>query len=56
MDDGMPIWTGASPLEQAAGAMRELYLALRQAGFTEREALQLVAFQAAGGEDPRPPG
>lgn len=35
---------GLSPLEQDAGAMHEMFCALQGAGFTERQALQLVAF------------
>ena len=35
---------GMSPLEQDAANMHEMFLALQTAGFTERQALQLVAF------------
>ena len=35
---------GMSPLEQDAANMHEMFLALQKAGFTERQALQLVAF------------
>ena len=35
---------GLSPLEQDAANMHEMFLALMTAGFTERQALQLVAF------------
>jgi hypothetical protein len=35
---------GMSPLEQDAANMHEMFLALIKSGFTERQALQLVAF------------
>jgi hypothetical protein len=35
---------GLSPLEQDAANMHEMFVALQGAGFTERQALQLVAF------------
>lgn len=35
---------GMSPLEQDAANMHEMFLALMKASFTERQALQLVAF------------
>ncbi len=37
-------YEGLSPLAQDAANMHEMFVALEQAGFTERQALQLVAF------------
>lgn len=36
-----------SPLEQACNTMHELFLTLQRAGFTEDQALRLVAIYAA---------
>jgi hypothetical protein len=33
----------ASPMEEAAISMHEMYVTLRRAGFTRRDALELVA-------------
>lgn len=59
MDDGtqpgMPAWNSPTPLVQSAMAMRELYQALRQAGFTEDQALRLTAYTAGGAGAPAPP-
>lgn len=37
-----------TPLREAAGALRELYLELRAVGFTERQALYVVATLITG--------
>jgi hypothetical protein len=35
---------GMTPLDQDAANMHEMFVSLQRAGFTERQALQLVAF------------
>lgn len=35
---------GMTPLDQDAANMHEMFVSLQKAGFTERQALQLVAF------------
>jgi hypothetical protein len=50
-DDNMPEdnlddleFEGMTPLDQDAANMHEMFESLQRAGFTERQALQLVAF------------
>jgi hypothetical protein len=42
-NDGDDEYEYASPMEEAAISMHEMYVTLRRAGFTRRDALELVA-------------
>jgi len=42
-NDGDDDYEYASPMEEAAISMHEMYVTLRRAGFTRRDALELVA-------------